>query len=255
MLKVSAKVSDGETVDAILGGAIRIAQPRRGYRFSVEAILLARFATAAPRDRVLDLGAGCGVVAITLARLGGVKHLAAVEIQPAMAALAERNAALNHLPDLRVICADLRSPRIIGLAAASFDLVVANPPFHAISAGRDSPDASRRIARGEGAASIADFIRAARRYARTGGRVAFVFAASRSAELIATMRSHRLEPKRIRFVHPRAELAASAILIEARVGGGAEVIVEAPLVLHDRPGRYTDEARAILEAPSLPACE
>jgi tRNA1Val (adenine37-N6)-methyltransferase len=247
--RVSAKVSDGETADAILGGAIRLIQPRRGYRFSVEAILLARFATAKPRDRVLDLGAGCGVVAITLAALAGVKQVAALEIQPAMAALAERNAALNHLSDLRVICADLRSPRIAGLAPASFDLVVANPPFHAIRTGRDSPDASRRIARGEGAASIADFAKAARRYARNGGRAAFVFAASRSAELIATMRANHLEPKRIRFVHPRAELAASAVLIEARAGGGAEVIVEPPLVLHDHAGRYTDEARAILEAP------
>ncbi|MGC1811365.1 MAG: methyltransferase [Candidatus Binataceae bacterium] len=249
MLKVSAKVSDGETVDAILGGAIRIAQPSRGYRFSVEAILLARFATAKPLDRVLDLGAGCGVVAITLAMLGGVKQVAALELQPAMAAIAERNGALNSLSNLRVICADLRSPRIAGLTPASFDLVVANPPFHAIRAGRDSPDASRRVARGEGAASIADFAKAARRYVRNGGRVAIVFAASRSAEVIATMRSNHLEPKRIRFVHPRAELPASAVLIEARAGGGAEVIVEPPLILHDRAGRYTDDARAILEAP------
>jgi len=249
MLKVSAKVSDGETLDAILGGAIRLAQPRRGYRFSIEAILLARFATTKPRDRVLELGAGCGIVSIAIARLCAVEQIAALEIQPAMAAIAERNAALNGLSNLRVICADLRGARIPGLAPASFDLVVANPPFHAIRAGRDSPDVSRRIARGEQAASIADFARAARRYVRNGGRVAMVFAASRSAELIATMRSNRLEPKRIRFVHPRAELAAAAVLIEARAGGGAEVIVEPPLILHDRAGRYTDEARKILEAP------
>ena len=97
-------------------------------------------------------------------------------------------------------------------------MVVANPPFHAIRAGRDSPDASRRVARGEGAASIADFAKAARRYVRNGGRVAIVFAASRSAEVIATMRANHLEPERIRFVHPRAELPASAVLIEARAG-------------------------------------
>ncbi|MGH7780337.1 MAG: tRNA1(Val) (adenine(37)-N6)-methyltransferase [Candidatus Binataceae bacterium] len=243
-----AKVSDGETVDAILGGSITLLQPRRGYRFSVEAILLARFATTKPRDRVLDLGAGCGVVAIALAMLGGAKRVVALEIQPAMAALAERNAALNDLPDVRVICTDLRSRRIAGLAPASFDLVVANPPFHAVRAGRGSPDLSRRVARGESAASIVDFAKAARRYVRNGGRVALVFAAPRSAELISTMRSNRLEPKRIRFVHPRVELAATAVLVEARADGGAEVIVEPPLVLHDRAGRYTEEAGAMLEA-------
>jgi len=242
-----AKVSSDETVDAILGGAIQLAQPRRGYRFSIEAILLARFATARPRDRVLDLGAGCGIIAITLARLHGIIQVCALELQPAMAALAAHNAALNNLPNLRVICADLRGRKIAGIAPASFDLVVANPPFHALHAGRDSPDPARRIARGESAASIADFAAAARRYARGGARVAFVFAASRSAELIATMRSNALEPKRLRFVHPRAELAASAVMIEARAGGGAEVIVEPPLILHGHAGRYTDDARAMLE--------
>ncbi len=229
-----------------MGGAIRVAQPRRGYRVSIEAVLLARFATVKPRDRALDLGAGCGVVAIALASLRGAKQVVALEIQPAMAALAERNAALNGVGNLRVIRADLRVRPIAGLAPASFDLVVANPPFHAVGAGRSSPDVSRRLARGESTASIADFVRAARRYARNGARAAFVFAASRSTELVDAMRSNGLEPKRIRFVHPRAELPASVILVEARAGAGAEVIVEPPLMLRDRTGGYTDEARDLL---------
>ncbi|MGB9379638.1 MAG: hypothetical protein WCB16_03310, partial [Candidatus Binatus sp.] len=84
------------------------------------------------------------------------------------------------------------------------------------------------------------------RYARTRGRVAFVFTARRSAELIAAMRSHHLEPKRIRFVHSRLTAPASVMLIEARASGGIEVAIEPPLILYDRPGIYTSEANSLL---------
>ncbi|HEY6418576.1 MAG TPA: hypothetical protein VIX59_06190 [Candidatus Binataceae bacterium] len=150
---------------------------------------------------------------------------------------------------MRALCADLRSPRIATLAPARFDLVVANPPFRALGAGRESPDRGRRLARGGRAASLADFVAAARRYVRHGARVAFVFAAGRIAELIATMRSERLEPKRIRFVHPRTDAPASVVLVEARHGGGVEAAVEPPLVLYERPGVYSAAATALLSRP------
>jgi tRNA1(Val) A37 N6-methylase TrmN6 len=106
------------------------------------------------------------------------------------------------------------------------------------------------MARGEsdGAAVLMDFVAAADRYARHGARVAFVFTARRSAELISAMRSKQLEPKRIRFVHPRIATAASVMLIEARAGGGIEATIEPPLVLYERPGIYTSEARAMLSS-------
>jgi len=96
---------------------------------------------------------------------------------------------------------------------------------------------------------LTDFLAAARRYARTRGRVAFVFTASRSAELISAMRSKQLEPKRIRFVHPQIAMPASVMLVEASVDGGIEVAIEPPLILYDRPGIYTSEARALLSPP------
>jgi tRNA1Val (adenine37-N6)-methyltransferase len=242
-----SQLSGPESLDAILGGAIRLLQPRNGYRFSIEPVLLGRFVRARAHDAVLDLGAGCGVLGIVIATLNRPRAVVAIEIQPDLAELIGRNAALNEIPNLRAIAADLRARRIPGVAPASFDLVVANPPFHAPSAGRESPDRSRRIARGGTGASLADFVAAARRYARNGARVAFVLGAARSAELISLMRSHRLEPKRVRFVHPRAELPATAVMIEARADGGVEAAIEPPLFLHARTGRYTDEARALLE--------
>ena len=124
---------------------------------------------------------------------------------------------------VRAVCADLRARRVPGAAAGGFDLVLANPPFRARMSGRESALVGRRLARGESAARLEDFVAAAARYARHGGRTAFIFAAARSAELISALRARRLEPKRIRFVHPYAAASASTVLVEARKGGGVEV--------------------------------
>ena len=247
---MTANPSDeNETRDTILDGSITLIQPKHGYRFSVEAILLGRFARVSTRDRVLELGAGCGVVSIMMAALYRPREVVAVEIQPSLAEMIPRSASINRLKSVHAVCADLRQKKMAGVEPASFDLVVANPPYRAAASGRESPDHGRRVARAEGSTVLADFVAAARRYTRARGRVAFVFTARRSAELISAMRSKQLEPKRIRFVHPQLAMPASVMLIEASVGGGIEVAIEPPLILYDRPGIYTSEAKALLSSP------
>jgi tRNA1Val (adenine37-N6)-methyltransferase len=235
-----------ETCDAILGGRIRVIQPRNGYRFSVDSILLARFVAVRSRDRVLELGAGTGVISLALSALHHPREIVALEIQPELVAMIDRNARLNSVDSIRAIAADLRMPNRRGVPRESFDLVVANPPYRTNQSGRISPHEARRIARSESSATLGDFVAAAARYARRGGRAAFVFAADRSAELISTLRDHQLEPKRIRFVHPYSGVPATTILIEARKNGGIEVVIQGPLILFDAPGIYSDEAREIL---------
>lgn len=239
-----------ETIDSILSGALTVVQPRDGYRFSIDSILLGRFVRGRGRDRVLELGAGCGVISVMIAALWHPREVVAIEIQPDLAAIAARNAALNRLDSIRVINADLRARRIDGLAPASCDLVVANPPYRALCSGRESPNLGRRIARDESAATLAEFVAVAKRFAANGAKAAFVFDASRSAELLRCLAANSLEPKRIRFVHPRADAPATTILVEARKGGGVETAIEPPLMLYDRPGVYSDEARELMQNSS-----
>jgi tRNA1Val (adenine37-N6)-methyltransferase len=244
---------DAETVDSILGGALTVVQPRAGYRFSIDSILLGRFARARSRDRVLDLGAGCGVVGLMIAALSRPCEVVALEIQPELARLAERNATLNGPVIARImrsIQGDLRARRTVGLMPASFDLIVANPPYRAWGRGRESPHQGRRVARGGSGATLPEFVAAAQRYAAHRGRVAIVFEAARSAELIACLVAHALEPKRIRFVHPTRAAPAASVLIEARKGGGIEATIEPPLILYERPGVYNDEARELMQNES-----
>lgn len=235
-----------ETVDSILGGALRIVQPRNGYRFALDSILLSRFAGVRSRDRVLELGAGCGVISAILASARRPREIVAIELQPALARAAARTVALNHLDNVRVVQGDLRARRLAGAAPASFDFVIANPPYRAAGSGRESPNLSRRIARGGAGATLAEFLAAARRYAADRGRVAIVFDATRTAELIVKLAAHGLESKRMRFVHPLPDSPASIVLIESRKGARSEVTVEAPLIVHTRPGIYSDEARGLL---------
>jgi tRNA1Val (adenine37-N6)-methyltransferase len=238
--------ADEETIDTILGGRLKLVQPKRGHRFSLDAILLGRFAQCRAGERVLELGAGCGVIALMIASLCQPASVAAIEIQPLLASMIKRNAALNQLDNVNAIEADLRIPESAHLDPASFDLIAANPPYREINSGRQSPNPGRRLARDESGASLSDFIGAAARYARHGGRFATIFAAARSAELLAELRERKLEPKRIRMVHPRVDQPASTVLIEARKNGRTGIEVEPPLIIYSAKGRYSDEARALL---------
>jgi tRNA1Val (adenine37-N6)-methyltransferase len=238
-------IDQAHTVDAILGGALTFVQPACGYRFAIDSILLARFARPRQRARILELGAGCGVVSIMLAALHHPKEIAAIELQPRLAAMVAHNAALNGTAAVTAICADVR--RIIpGLMPAAFDYVVANPPYRAWWRGRESPNPERRAARSGSGATVADFIAAAARYANHGGRVAMIFTASRTAELIAQMKQRSLEPKRFRFVHSKPGASATMVLVEARKTGGVEAIIEPPFFIYGSSGSYSDEARAML---------
>lgn len=202
-----------------------------GYRFSIDSILLARFVSVRDGDRVLELGAGCGVISLAIAALYRPSKIIAVEIQPALVAMTRRSIEINAMQStIDIIEGDLRRISDPAIAANSFDVVVANPPYRALNSGHESPEEGRRVARSETAATLQDFVAAAALYARTGGRAAFVFGADRSAELITVLRQYRLEPKRIRFVHPATSKPATMVLIETRKNGGTEVTIEPPLI-------------------------
>ena len=108
--------NENETCDSILDGSITLIQPKHGYRFSIEAILLARFARATTRDRVLELGAGCGVVSIMMATLYHPREVVAIEIQPPLSDMIARNVAINQLKLVTVVNADLRQKEIANVS-------------------------------------------------------------------------------------------------------------------------------------------
>lgn len=237
-----------ESLDAIGGGRVRLLQPRRGYRFNLDAVLLAGFAAkAVAADRpvdVVDLGTGCGVVALLVAAWRPNARVQAVEVQPAMAALARRNAQLNGLP-VEVVEADWRAVPDTLRA----DLVVSNPPYFPPARGRPPVDEGRAAARFESHGDVSSLANSAARRLKPGGAVRLVHAASRTADVLDAFRAVRLLPTVMRFVHPRASEAANTVLIELRRDSRRPLVVEPPLVVHASAGReYSPEVAALLSA-------
>ena len=242
----------GETYDELLRGRLRLVQPRRGPRVSLDSLLLAHFAAARRGERlgrVLDLGCGGGVVFLALARHDPCAQLVGVELQPELVALARRNAALNGCEERAlVLAADLRCR--LPLDPASFDLVVANPPFTEAGAGR-TPRPDRAAARQELTCTIADVVAAARRHLRPRGALALVFPAERLPDLLTTLVAARLRPRALRPVHSLPDEPARRVLVWAAAGYRGGVTVEPPLVVHqaDRRAWSAEVAHILGESP------
>ena len=216
---------------------LQIHQPETGYRHALDPLLLAHFARVKPGERVVDLGCGVGVILLRLTRRAPGASFLGIEIQPELAAMAGENAAVNGLAErVSILTADLRAlpSKVTG---ETFDVVVTNPPYRAPHTGRVAPDAGRAMGRHELAGGLADFLRAAAQLLKDGGRFYIVYLAERLAELLAEMRCHRLEPKRLRLVHSRAGEEARLVLVEGRRNGRTGLVVEAPLMVYDGPGR------------------
>ena len=235
----------GETLDAILGGLVRVLQHERGYRFSLDPILLADFAARTPARSAADLGTGSGVIALLLAALGGAEHVVGIEVQAGMADLARRAVALNGLGDrVEIVQGDLRDPQ--ALPRDHFELVVSNPPFRPVAEGPPSPHRERALARTEIAATMTDVIHTTQRILRSGGRACFVYPATRLAELLTALSKAALWPRRLRLVHPRLGAPAELCLVEAGKGKAHPLEVLPTLVVHEANGDYTLELKRIL---------
>jgi tRNA1Val (adenine37-N6)-methyltransferase len=231
--------------DTLFDGKLTCTQSRAGYRFSIDAVLLAHFAAPRRSDRVLDLGAGCGVVSLILAYRHPAITLTCLEIQDSLIDLIRFNIEQNDLADrLRLLAGDLR--HIKGLVqAGAFDLIVCNPPYYRVGTGVQNPNAEQAGARHELTAELPDVVRAAAFALRTKGRLVMIYPAARGAALIATLRQHRLEPKRLQAVYPYPGADASLLLLEAIKCGGEELTLLPPLYIYDRPdGEYSPPVEA-----------
>ena len=228
-------------------GRLTLWQPRDGYRFSLDPLLLVDFVRP-PYGRVVDFCAGCGVVGLGLVSRDAGATASLVELQPRLAQLARRNADDNALgARVTVVAGDLRGA--LPDAGASFDVAVANPPYRALDEGPASPDEEVAIAQHELRVTVGEVAAAMRRVLVPAGRAALVYPASRVAHLLAALDGAGLRPLRARFVHPRADEPANRVLVEAQKGARGPLVVEAPLVVRDAAG-YTAEAARILGEPA-----
>lgn len=236
------ELREGERLDDLQAKGLQIIQSDEVFSFSLDAVLLARYATVRRRDRVIDLGTGNGVMPLLLTARSDLPRgeIVGLEIQERLADMAERNVRGNALEDtIKIVHGDTREAVDL-FGKESFDTVICNPPYRPAGVGDQSENEHVRIAKHEITCTLDQAISAAAGLCRYDGRVAFVHRPDRLADIIALMRHHRLEPKRLCLVHPRPHKQPNILLIEALKGGRPELRIDPPLIVHHEDGSYTD---------------
>jgi tRNA1(Val) A37 N6-methylase TrmN6 len=228
--------SPDETLDTFFDGKLQIVQKKKGYRFSVDAILLSQFIKIRKNENVIDLGTGCGILPLLLSQTTKANFLVGVEIQKGLAECAEKNVFLNHLGNrISILKQDFRGLKRT-FPPGSFEVVLSNPPYRRYRTGRINPSMEKAIARHEIKGTLGDLISIASYLLPPKGRCYLIFPALRTVDLLVALRSAKLEPKRLQFVHPRIAEEAKFILIESIKDSGVELKVMDPLILHEADG-------------------
>jgi tRNA1Val (adenine37-N6)-methyltransferase len=231
---------------------IKLYQPRIGYRFSVDALLLYDFVKLKNVRKIGDLGAGSGIVGILLAKRYHNAEVNLFEVQESLAVLAEKNIVLNCLEDrVKVIQVDIREIKPLHSALVtphSFNLLVSNPPFRRLRSGLISEEEEKAIARHEVKLRLHELIDVASYLLKAKGRFCMVYHPSRLSEFMDILKKRGLEPKRLRFVHSHMSSEAKMVLLEAAKGGKGGVKVDKPLFIYNEDSSYTDEVMNIFHS-------
>lgn len=235
------------TTDTFFNGQLKVKQESSGYRFSIDAVLLAHHAIGSPGEKILDLGTGCGIIPLIMAFKNPDLSVHAVEVQPDLADLAALNVEENHMQDrIRVYCLDMKSLRPDDIGGP-VDLVVCNPPYRRKNSGRVNPIEQKALARHEIKATLGDVVGAARRLLRPAGRFVTIYAVDRTTDLIAQMRKDRIEPKIMQVIYSAWNTDGKLISIEGVKGGRPGLRIAPPLVIYDGDGNYTDQVNMMFK--------
>lgn len=233
-----------ETLDQLIPGNFHLWQAKRGHRYSIDAILLARFVRLEKCSQIADLGTGNGVLPLLLAHLSAAGKICGFELQPGMVRRARYNIEINGMGKrINIHEGDVRQISRL-FPGTTMDLVVSNPPYRSTVSGRIAPDDECALARHELAGSIEDFALAAHWLLKPGGRFAVIYLAERLNTLFAALTRAGIEPKRLRMVHATADSAARLVLVEGVKGGRPGLQVERALAIYEgcqAERRYTDE--------------
>lgn len=234
-------LKNNESLDDLMINNLKIIQKKKGFRFTLDAVLLGHFATVKEADRVVDLGTGTGVIPLILSTRAALGQVIGVELQEEMAEMAQRTMEYNKLENLiRIVKGDLKEiHKIIG--GGQYNLVIVNPPYYLPGHGMASPAESKAVSRHQLECSLEDIVHSASKLLNYQGRFALIYPAERMADLFALLRSYKLEPRLIRFIHSYRESPSRLMLVEARKSAPPELRILPPLIVYKKPGEYEEE--------------
>ncbi|OCL25790.1 methyltransferase type 11 [Orenia metallireducens] len=238
-------LKETERLDDLLVDDLRLIQNPAYFCFSLDAVLLANFASPKNDSKVLDIGTGSGIIPHLMQAKYQVKKIYGIDIQAELIDMAKRSAKYNKVEDkLEFINLNIKDGLEI-FKRESFDYIVSNPPYMKAKSGKVNLEDKVAIARHEIECDLEDIIRMSSQLLKYRGKVAYVYRTQRLAELLSLMDKYNLATKRLRLIHSQIDKEAKLFLVEGVKGGGVGLDVLAPLILNDENGNYTEEVKAI----------
>lgn len=235
---------DRERIDDMGFGGLSLIQNEDGFRYGIDAVLLAAFAAGVVHApvKICDLGTGNGAVAMILLQKFPEAELLGIEIQEEAAALARRSAALNGFSGrCTILPADVRDLPLTEEQREAFDLVVTNPPYVRGGGPMISDQKEVALARHEIEGGLPDFLSAAAALLRDHGTLCMIHRPARLVDILAEARARHLEAKEILPVAPKSGKDPNLVLVRFLKNGGTELQLHAPLYVYDEKGGYTTE--------------
>lgn len=238
-----------ESLDDLLLGGLEIFQPLRGYRFSIDSVLLAHFPDLQDVHHIIDLGSGNGVIPLLLARRKPGLHITGLEIQPQMVERARRSTEHNRLGGkIKIECLDIRT-LVDCFPAAVADMVICNPPFWKEGEGKINKNPEEALARHEIAIKLPQIIAAAAHVLKPRGRLAMIHRADRLAEIRASISVQGFYFTRLRMVKSFVQDNPKLVLLEGCLANPGSPVEEPPLIIYQSSGVYTPEVKSLYAAP------
>lgn len=220
------------------GTELKIIQNPSWFCFGIDAVLLSDFAEIKKGDKLIDLGTGTGIIPLLIAAKTSASEIDALEIQKDVADMAMRSVKLNNLDDkIKIINANLVNYK----TQKQYDAVICNPPYKTADTGLVNPDDKLRISRHEVCCTLHDVVKTASRVLKPFGRFSLIHRPERLADIIFEMRTQKLEPKRIRYVHSDVEKPPVMVMVEGRKCAKPYIKTEPPLIIYNKDGSYSDE--------------
>lgn len=245
-------LNENEKIEDLQCKGLKIIQNKKWFCFGMDAVLLTNYCDIKNNSKIVDLGTGTGIIPILLSGKRNYSKAYGIEIQSEVAEMAKRSVKLNNLQEkIEIFNVDLKNA-LDYLEANSFDAVISNPPYKLNNSGIINPDDKKAISRHEIMCSLEDVISTASQLLKQYGRFYMVHRPDRLADIICLLRKYRLEPKQIRFVHPRAKAKPNMILIRASKNGNPELKFDAPLYVYDEEGNYTEDVYEIYRLGDTP---
>lgn len=232
-------IIEDETLEDLPSVNCKIIQKKKGFRFTVDSILLVNFLKLKKNTNLLDIGTGTGIMPLLLCRKEEINLITAVEIETEIAKMFEKTIEINSLESkIKLINTDIKNYK-----EEPFDMIISNPPYMKLNEGYVSPHDYRAGARHEVNLDLKELLINGKRLLKNGGSFNLVYRTNRFMEVLDEAKMLNLNAKRVRFIYSKSNQNSDLFMMEMIKGFKCACVVEEPLYIYNEHGEYTEELK------------